>query len=89
MPRCLGHPVFDFYILECNNQPYRPTFSVPDPNTEFRDVTGIDALHTWPLGVTTDVLEALETRYPKEMGKFFGKTRQRKELGKQPGGRFR
>ena len=52
-------------------------------------MTGIDTLHTIPLGVTTDVLNELEARYPEQMKKHFGKSYQRKELGKQPGGRFR
>ena len=46
-------------------------------------------LHTFPLGVTTDVITALELRYEKEMNKFFAETKQRKELGAQPGGKWR
>ena len=78
-----------FFTPEFNNQPYRPAFDVPNPDSEFRDFTGIDVLHTFPLGVTTDVITALEVRYEKEMNKFFAETKQRKELGAQPGGKWR
>ncbi len=52
-------------------------------------MTGIDVLHTFPLGVTTDVLVALENLQPTKMRKFLCETKQRKELGNQPGGKFR
>ena len=75
--------------LECHNQPHRPAFTVANKATQFRDVTGIDVLHTLPLGVTTDVLVSLENLYPQKMHKFLCETKQRKELGEQPGGKFR
>ena len=76
-------------FLEFHNQPHLPAFNVTNKATEFRDMTGIDVLHTFPLGVTTDVLQALESFYPVKMQKFFCETKQRKELGYQPGGKFR
>ena len=75
-------------MSEWNNQPYRPAFTVPDPDSEFRDYTSIDVLHTFPLGVTRDVVTALETRYEAKMNKFFAEKKQRKKLGAQPGGKW-